>query len=252
MSTLIVGVKDFLNRIASGAVDAGSKKLIDGFLKNNQIRVAKYLHSVFEEKFEGRGHWQNAPIHRVLLSLTRRRPRDLVKLSYGAARSAYRNSHQRISTQDLTETFEMYSNERLQDIINEFKSELPQISSLVRGMRPTTKEKKTSGSYLYTSDALAKKLKDLIQQNNFAFSNRSAVTAHTLGQFLYKIDFIMARKDTSGGKVIRKYFDENQYLRDQFVDFGFNWEVHPAYRWALQPEDISNIFDRLNLADETA
>ena len=46
---------------------------------------------------------------------------------------------------------------------------------------------------------------------------------------------------------VRKYFEENRYLSTDFVDFGFDWEVHPAYRWALQPDSLKNIFDELEL-----
>ena len=30
-----------------------------------------------------------------------------------------------------------------------------------------------------------------------------------------------------------------------FADFGFDWEIHPAYRWALQPQDIQDVIDSL-------
>jgi hypothetical protein len=73
---------------------------------------------------------------------------------------------------------------------------------------------------------------------------------NSLAQFLYKIDFITARYDDPNGKIVRKYFDQNQYLKDQFVDYGFKWEVHPAYRWALQPQDIRVIFESLQLVDD--
>ena len=62
--------------------------------------------------------------------------------------------------------------------------------------------------------------------------------------------FMTARKEMPQG-IIRKYFEENRYLSSQFADFGFDWEIHPAYRWALQPENISDIFRTLHLtADE--
>jgi hypothetical protein len=99
----------------------------------------KYLSHVVEQKFAGLGKWENVPIHRVLSSLTRRRPRDMIKLFYGGAREAYRNDHTKISTADLRATFEAYSNERLQDIINEFRTELPMIQALVESMNPRLK-----------------------------------------------------------------------------------------------------------------
>jgi hypothetical protein len=151
--------------------------------------------------FSTRGKWENAPIHRVLLSLSRRRPRDLIKLLYGGAKEAFRNDHDKISTSDLRNTFESYSNERLQDIVNEFKTELPGIGRLVHGMRPTTKERTTLRSYLYTNDELMLKLRSLMGMNDFRFANGTVVSAKALAEFLYKKDFITARKDKEEGDI---------------------------------------------------
>jgi hypothetical protein len=27
------------------------------------------------------------------------------------------------------------------------------------------------------------------------------------------------------------------------------WEIHPAYRWALQPETVQSIFEEISLED---
>ena len=107
-----------------------------------QFRIARYLDSVIVKKYQGVGKWENAPTHRILLSLTRKRPRDLVKLLSGAAREAHKNGRSKIATIDLRNTFESYSGERLQDIINEFRSEFPDIQRLLHSMRPTTKERR--------------------------------------------------------------------------------------------------------------
>jgi hypothetical protein len=63
--------------------------------------IAANLHPIIEPRFKGIGKWQNAPIERVLLSLTRRRPRDLIKLFYGGAKEAFRHDHNKITTEDL-------------------------------------------------------------------------------------------------------------------------------------------------------
>ena len=68
---------------------------------------------------------------------------------------------------------------------------------------------------------------------------------------MYKIGFITARKEVNG-EIVRKYFDENRYLSSEFSDFGFHWEVHPAYRWALQPDSPARIFDNLEPTDSEA
>jgi hypothetical protein len=199
---------------------------------------------VIDPIFRGRGHWNDRPIHNVLLSLTRARPRDLVKLFQGAAKRANRNNHQIISSNDLEESFQNYSKERLQDIINEFRSEMPDIEKLLLHMRPTKKERKTSESYLFSTDELSVKLQGIMGHATLRFTNLRHVSARSLIQFLYKIDFITARKDTPEG-IIRKYFDESRFLANEIVEFGFDWEIHPAYRWALQPQDIQDIIDSL-------
>ena len=94
------------------------------------------------------------------------------------------------------------------------------------------------------------KLRNLIQTNAFSFTNGTTVTAKSLAEFLYKIDFITARKDLDDGQIVRVYFDQNRYLQSQFADYGFKWEVHPAYRWALQPGEPDTIFRVLDVSTE--
>lgn len=208
--------------------------------------LARFLDPVIESRFHGEGKWRDTPMHRVLLSLTRRRPRDLVKLLSAAARQAHGDRRTLITTTDLRNIFESYSGERLQDIINEFRSELPEIDRLLYGMRPTTKERREAGSYLYSNDRLTTKIRNIMSQATFHFTNRSHVSALSLAEFLYKIDFITARRD-GDQHVIRRYFDQSRHLQNQFVDFGFHWEVHPAYRWALQPGEERTIFEKLDV-----
>ena len=216
-------------------------------LKLNQTDIANnILSKVIEPKFAGLGHWSNRSIHNVLLSLTRQRPRDLVKLMHGAAKNAAGAGNQIISTTNLKDSFEEYSNERLQDIINEFRSEMPDIERLLLGMRPTRKERTAAESYLFTNDKLSKKLSSILEQVNLSFTNGRPVTGKSLTQFLYKIDFITARKTQTDGSIDRRYFDRSRFLASEFADFGFDWEIHPAYRWALQPQDIQSVLDSLS------
>lgn len=203
------------------------------------------LSRVITPEFKGKGHWDSRPIHNVLLSLTRARPRDLIKLFHLSAKRANGEGSTIITSMQLESIFETYSQERLQDIINEFKSELPAIDRLLLSMRPTRKERRTSESYLFTTATLSSKLSNIIQQNTFRFTNGRDVTPRSLIQFLYKIDFITARKELQDGTIDRKYFDEGRFLASEFNDFGYNWEVHPAYRWALQPQDVQSLLDEL-------
>lgn len=210
-------------------------------LQQSQISQ-NILARVISPTFQGKGHWSNRPIHNVLLSLTRGRPRDLVKLFQGAAKRAHSQRREIISSEDLEHSFQPYSQERLQDIINEFRSELPDIEKLLLHMRPTKKQQRTADSYLFTTDQLSVKLQDIMSHVPLRFTNARYVTPRSLIQFLYKIDFITARREDSTG-IDRKYFDESRFLANEIVEFGYNWEIHPAYRWALQPQNIQDVID---------
>lgn len=215
--------------------------------KLNQVDIARHILSkVIVPEFEGRGHWSNRPIHNVLLSLTRARPRDLIKLFHGAARKANAGRATIISSQHLESSFVSYSQERLQDVINEFRSELPEIERLLLEMKPTKRERRTASSYRFETSALSVKLQQIMEHVNMRFTNGRAVNVKSLKQFLYKIDFVTARRELPGGTIDRKYFDESRFLASEFIEFGYDWEIHPAYRWALQPQDIADVFATLD------
>ena len=216
-----------------------------------QADLQSYLTDIFEERFNGQGHWEKAPMYRVLMSLTRKRPRDLIKLCTMAARKARENKHSIICTSDLEAVFNEYSNGRLQDTINEYSSELPRIESLLLKMKPTQKEIQDGHPCLFDKDKLLIKLKSIIQQSSFSFANsRIGVNEKTLAAFLYKINFLTARKDLANGEIQRVYYDENKYLINDFSDFGYKYEIHPAYRWALQPDGVDKLFNQIELSEE--
>jgi hypothetical protein len=154
--------------------------------------------------------------------------------------------HQRIETQDLREIFEEYSQGRIQDTINEYSAELIDIERLLFGMAPSKKERVAKAGYVYATDELFRKIKNIEERGQLRFHSNRVATTQELAAFLYKINFITARKE-EGGLIHRRYFEEQRYLQTRFVDFGFDWEVHPAYRWALQPGDIDSIFSSLRL-----
>lgn len=219
-------------------------------LKKTQEELATHLDSVMTDKFEGVGKWQNIPIHRVLMSLVRKRPRDIVKLCTLAAKNARKHNRKKIDTEDFQSIFDQYSLDRLQDTINEFRSELPDIENLLFSLKPSSKRvNKYNQGYIYTTDEIVSKLELSISKNHFKFSNSKdrETTAKELVQFLYKIGFITARKADRKGKIVRKTFEENKYLSSPDLNFSFSWEVHPAYRWALEPDDFNVIYEKLDI-----
>lgn len=128
-----------------------------------------------------------------------------------AARNANAEGRNLIITEGWEEVFEQYSSSRLQDTINEHKYELPDIERLLLGMKPSHEMKKTEKPFVYSKERLVRKIEGIMQNGKFYFANNKEC-------------------------IDRKYFEDNKYITSNSVDFGYDWEVHPAFRWALYPE----------------
>lgn len=189
-----------------------------------QRRLAEELADVFEERIMGTEAWKGKQTYRVLLSLVRRRPRDMVKLATFAAREAAARRGERIGGLDIVKVIPEYSRGRVQDLVNEFRQIEPATERLILGMRPSTQKKE---KWRYTTDELVVKLRGLVAQLGGRLEPVAA--AH----WLYKIGFLTARKEHEGGYIERRYYDQDPWLLTAAGDAGFGWEVHPAYREAL-------------------
>ena len=206
-----------------------------------QRHISSFLDKVIEHKFHDWKGKDEVPTYQVLMSMVRKRPRDIVKLCTMAAREAQNNKMNIINSDHFKAIFEEYSQGRIQDTINEYRSELPSISDLLFGMRPTRKERDSGRGFIYTTVELRNKLNNLRQNKTFTFKNGTPASADDLIHFLYKINFLTARKLLDNGTIQRKYFEENRYISSGRTNFGYDWEVHPVFRWALQPEGVENM-----------
>jgi hypothetical protein len=122
---------------------------------------------------------------------------------------------------------------------------MPEIEKLLLNMKARRRERRTADSFLFSNDAISKKITEIMGRVSLRFTNNRPVTGKSIVQFLYKMDFITARKDVDG-RIDRKFFDNNRFLANEFVDFGYDWEIHPAYRWALNPQDIQHVIDTID------
>ncbi|MCL2675377.1 MAG: hypothetical protein FWE84_02140 [Firmicutes bacterium] len=220
-------------------------------LGTEQHRLAEHIDCIFESKFHAQGHWENAPMYRVLMSLIRKRPRDLIKLCTLSARKAFENGHEKISTQDLESIFLDYSQGRITDTVNEYKTELENLEEVLMLMKTTQKELQTTRPCVFDDAQIMVKMRSVIDQCAIKwYTNGEKLDPKNLAQFLYKINFLTARKEDKDKFVQRWYFEEHQYVFSQHTQFGFDCEVHPAYRWALQPSNIKTIYDSLKLSKD--
>ena len=218
--------------------------------QTQQQLATTYLNQVFEPTYQGIGLWENRPMYHVILSLIRAKPRDMVLLCTVAAKMAGDRKHQVVQTSDLTDCLKRYCEGRVRDVINEFRSELPDIERLIYGMKPTQQEIRRGEGNRYTTDRLITKLNHLISQGKFIFFDNRVTTSNDLLRFLFKITFITARKESSGGYIERKYYDEAMNITVPSADFGYEWEIHPAYRWGLDPSGSSStVLEKIELTD---
>jgi hypothetical protein len=214
-------------------------------LSQNAINREILSHAM-EPKFHGRGKWEHERTHRVIMSLCRARPRDLVKLLHGAARKAAEKGAAKIATQHFLDSFEAYSEERLQDLFNEFRSEVSNIDKFIMQFKPTKLQRTTKENYHYTNDQIIIRIKQARASAPIRFASGRIVTDRAVLTFLYKIDFVLARFEEQG--VVKwRFYDQGRFLAHEATDFGNSWEIHPAYRWALQPHDVQGVIDTVTI-----
>lgn len=222
-----------------------------------QYQVSKYLNLVFEEKFEGTRVWNNAPIHRVIYSLIRRKPRDMVKLCLSTADIAYKTRKDKIDSQCFIKILEDYSAERMKDVINEYGKQLIPLKEILYKMGPTKKEfeSKNNERYVYKTDELYEKIKKIQEQVNiYTYDSKSDTKQkadfHQIAHFLYKIGFITGRKIIAGGVIRRLYYDEAPTMLERNIgDDGYAWEIHPAYRGSLEKAEKHSWFNTINISE---
>lgn len=151
-------------------------------------------------------------------------------------------------TNDLESVFTNYSNDRLTDTGNEYQSEFPKVKELLLKMKPSRQEVQSGHPCKYSRSELLKKLDNILSMSNFADKNGKQPTAEELAAFLYKINFITARKKWI--LVFKEFIMMKISIYNDFTDFGYDYEIHPAYRWALQPDSIQNLFHQIELMEE--
>jgi len=220
---------------------------IEEIKKMKQQSLAQYLDRVMTARFQGGGKWQNVPMYRVLMTLIRKRPRDLVKLCTAAAYEAQKNKHDKIESSDFSSVFTNYSNGRLNDIEIEYKSEMPNIHDFLMNMKPSRLELRGGRGYIYTTPELKAKINNIIQRVPIKIAGRTPEATDIIN-FLYKINFITARKELEGGHIERKYYEEKNYLISKHYDKGYEWEIHPAFRWAIGNFDNNDVFREVDLS----
>lgn len=192
------------------------QSISDAELQNkSQQELNDLLACIMDTKFTKTTEWRNKYTHKVIMSLIRSRPRDMIKLCTLSSKSAYERDENTTHIQDIDfqSILSEYSLNRVQDIVNEFKNELTNIETLLYRMAPTTKEirEKQKNTYCYTTSELLEKIKNIQSNCLLKLAYKQNTDPIDVAHFLFKIGFITARKETTNG-IDRKYYDEkNNY-----------------------------------------
>lgn len=212
----------------------------------HQKDIEVFYDSVIERRFYGQGIWQDTNMRKVLLSMSRRRPRDLLSLLHKSGILSISNRHDRILTADVQETFPSISEERISDICVEYKSRFSHLEALLYKFRPTGSAKRFSDVYRFTNDQILKKIKAILSENHaFKFENKMIETSpQSVVEFLYRIEFLQAIY-YDGSRIKRVDFDQNKKVFTGKEDLGYSWEVLPVYRWAFQATDQSAVYQTI-------
>ena len=88
-------------------------------------------------------------------------------------------------------------------------------------MKPSKKERTAKEGYTYNTAQLLQKIKNIQEQGQFRLRSGRIADSKDLAAFLYKINFLTARKELPD-LIERRYFEESRYLQSRFVDFGFD------------------------------
>lgn len=109
-------------------------------------------------------------------------------------------------------------------------------------MRQTKREREQRIGPVFDEGQLISKLKMVLAGTPANFKNGDPMKPVALARFLYRCDFITGRLD-QGNRIKRLHFSDNQLLAEKSSNFGFKWEIHPAYRWALEPQKDDWIYN---------
>lgn len=214
-------------------------------------KLGTYFLFLMEQVFDGEATWKRAPMHSVILTVIRKRPRDVVTLITAAAREMRkrvgdvreaRPQLRRIVSEDLIGTFPEYSQAVFNNTINEYRGELPTIDTAIRALAPSKQDLDDRTGFIYSTGNMLGRLESLITAQgqrghaiDFDKKSGRTMSPENLLEFLYRINFLVMRHEDPNGRLVRReYFDESMFdMAGLTINGDAVWEIHPAFRWVL-------------------
>ncbi len=220
-----------------------SKKIYSYLCRNNQsnnrIKNLDYradADSIITMAFMRRMKWGKSlvPPFRPVFILSAGRPRWMSQLCRLAGLEAAKHNRELIAKADINSVMVKYSRFRLNDIYKEHSHQYSGLEKLIETFS-------NSPARYTTSDLLTQISTRYL--NVIGSGNVPSIDGYPykyplqLAHFLYKVGFIVARKEhegDSGNADFTRYEQRPELLKDsRNLDDGMLWEIHPSFREAL-------------------
>lgn len=202
---------------------------------NQEQIFSEYFSDIFADKYYGIGKWEKIPMRRALLSFIRQRPRDMILFCSAAARAARKTPINHTHIQNI---LPQYGSDRINDLVAEYRHELPNISALLANMRATRQDYKDGIYNRYKQNEIIKKLNNILSNTDIRFRGQHAKPkSMDVLRFLHRINFLIATKEDEAGYITRRYFEDDESISRNIESGVWSWEVHMAYRWGLEGLD---------------
>ncbi|PIA70928.1 hypothetical protein CDO35_06890 [Pseudomonas sediminis] len=229
--------EEMLARRVEGYLQTSGQKFIGS---GENARNSEYISLLFENPVA----WGGAglrPMHVALHTISRHRPRWLVEICKLAAIKANEARREKITLEDVLGQMDEFGQRRIEDTIAEFKSQCPQIESLIVGFADQPER--------FTTDELLRTIKNRVQPGALAKIEGVIGTpsAKEIAHFLYSIGFLSARRDMQSGEYEHISFDKRPNLlrSESNVDEGVSWEIHPVFRRTLRLKNVESKSEKI-------
>lgn len=140
-----------------------------------------------------------------------------------------------IDRADIFKELTAFGKRRIQDTIAEFRSQCPEVEELLAAFMRGNEEYSTAELLSLIEKKILSHLKPKI------FGIIGSAGAMDVAAFLFEIGFFFGRRERDDGHYDHITFsDRPSLLRSRTaINDGLRWEIHPAFRTALEMRDPS-------------
>lgn len=214
-----------------------SKKILTYFRDEYQMEMYNNYDSTKDEKkifnlvFSGGLQWGSVSVapYRAIHILSAGRPRWAAQLCKIAAKDAYVKNKDVIKKGNVNFAMDEYSRSRITDLYKEHNHQCTNIKNLIEIFRNGKKYYRTKDLLDVLEKHLPAVLRDVCIDGK-----ESTADALELAHFLYRIGFITLRSDEYNKALgFTRFEDSPNLLILANLNLEDLWEIHPAYRSAL-------------------